>query len=245
MTTRIVTIAERPELADEGIPDEEVWPEYNLHGDVTTLVWQRLYDELPGFQFVLVDGESDQVLAEGHTVPCWWDGDDDTLGSGLDDTLGNAFDRLDAGGGANTLCAVAAEVPPRSQGRGLARALLQAMGTIADRHELTHLIAPVRPSWKERYPITPIERYVTWRWDDGRLFDPWMRVHESLGARVGLTIPRSLRITGSVADWEGWTGLVFPESGSYVFPHGLAPVDIDHDAGTGRYWEPNVWMIHR
>jgi len=245
MTVRIVTVAERPELADLGIPDGEVWPEYNLHGDVTTRLWWRLYDNLPAFQFVLVDGETDQVLAEGHTLPCWWDGEDTTLGSGLDETLEAAFERLDAGGEANTLCAVAAEVPPRSQGRGLARALLEAMGTIADQHGLVHLIAPVRPSWKERYPITPIERYVTWRQDDGRPFDPWIRVHEDLGARLGPTIPRSLRITGTVADWERWTGLVFPESGSYVFPHGLAPVEIGRDTNAGTYWEPNVWMIHR
>ena len=31
---------------------------------------------------------------------------------------------------------------------------------------------------------------------------------------------------------------------AYVFPHGLAPVDIDREADLGAYWEPNVWMIH-
>jgi GNAT superfamily N-acetyltransferase len=245
LTIRIVTVAERPGLAEDGIPDGEVWPEYILHGDATTRLWRRMCEGLPAFQFVLVDGESEQVLAEGHTVPCWWDRDVDPLGSGIDQTLATAFERLDAGEDVNTRCAVAAEVPPRSQGRGLARALLEAMGTIADRHALTHLIATVRPSWKERFPVTPIERYITWRRGDGRLLDPWMRVHENLGARVGPAIPRSLQITGTVEDWDGWTGLLFPETGSYVFPHGLALVDIDRTTGTGRYWEPNVWMIHR
>jgi hypothetical protein len=55
---------------------------------------------------------------------------------------------------------------------------------------------------------------------------------------------RSLLITGSVADWERWTEMVFPESGEYVFPHGLAPLSVDRDAGVGTYWEPNVWMVH-
>ena len=31
---RVVTWAERPELAERGVPSSEVWPEYNLHGDV-------------------------------------------------------------------------------------------------------------------------------------------------------------------------------------------------------------------
>ena len=106
------------------------------------------------------------------------------------------------------------------------------------------MIAPVRPSLKERYPLVPIERYAQWRRLDGVLFDPWMRVHERLGAVVIKPEPRSLRITGSVAEWENWTGMAFPESGDYWFPGGLATVAIDRDAGTGAYWEPNVWMKH-
>jgi hypothetical protein len=34
----------------------------------------------------------------------------------------------------------------------------------------------------------------------------------------------------------------FPEDGTYTFPGGLAPLDVE-DA-VGRYWEPNVWMRH-
>jgi hypothetical protein len=71
-----------------------------------------------------------------------------------------------------------------------------------------------------------------------------MRVHERLGARVLRPEPQSLRITGSVDEWECWTEMSFPESGDYWFPRGLATVRIDHDADTGSYWEPNVWMHH-
>jgi hypothetical protein len=103
----------------------------------------------------------------------------------------------------------------------------------------------VRPSWKERYPLVAIERYAAWRRGDGRLFDPWLRVHERLGADVLRPEPRSLGITSSVGEWEAWTGLAFPESGEYVFPGGLAPLAVDRDADRGSYWEPNIWMRHR
>jgi hypothetical protein len=53
-----------------------------------------------------------------------------------------------------------------------------------------------------------------------------------------------MRITGSVDEWETWTGLALPESGEYVFPRGLAPLTVDRDADLAGYWEPNVWMIH-
>jgi hypothetical protein len=54
-----------------------------------------------------------------------------------------------------------------------------------------------------------------------------------------------MHITGGVSDWEEWTEMSFPESGTYVFPHGLATVEIDRDADLGDYWEPNVWVSHR
>jgi hypothetical protein len=70
----------------------------------------------------------------------------------------------------------------------------------------------------------------------------WMRVHARLGGTVLRPEPRSMRITAPVADWKTWTGLSFPDNGSYVFPRGLAPVTVTD--GTGQYWEPNVWMLH-
>jgi hypothetical protein len=119
------------------------------------------------------------------------------------------------------------------------------MVSIARKHGLDMLIAPVRPSWKVRYPLVPIERYAGWRRDDGLFFDPWMRVHERLGGIVLRPEPHSLRISGTVPEWESWTGMAFPESGEYVFPGGLATVEIDRDEDLGRYWEPNVWMLHK
>jgi hypothetical protein len=53
---------------------------------------------------------------------------------------------------------LAAEVAPDARQRGLAGELLGGMRELAGRQRLRRLIAPVRPSWKERYPLAPIER---------------------------------------------------------------------------------------
>jgi len=244
MSLRVVTWAERPELAARGPASEDVWPEYNLHGDVFDDWWGPLEHELSGYQFALYDEAADEVVAEAHTGPLRWDGDDATLPDGIDEALRRSVAGHRAGERPDTLCAFAAEVAPDGRRAGLAAELLAGMRELARRQGLTRFVAPVRPSWKERYPLTPIERYVRWRRPDGQLLDPWMRLHERLGARVGLPLPRSLRITGSVQEWEAWTGLSLPESGAYVFPHGLAPLHLDREAGHGIYWEPNVWMVH-
>lgn len=170
-----------------------------------------------------------------------WDGSVDDLPAGIDGAIARGFEE----GGANVLCALVIMIPRRLQGSGLSAGAVRAMLELARDRGLEALVAPVRPSWKERYPLVPIEAYAGWRRADGLLFDPWMRVHERLGAAVLKPEPRSLRITGAIADWEEWTGMPFPESGEYSFPGGLTTVSIDRESDRGSYWEPNVWMHHR
>jgi hypothetical protein len=244
VAVRLLTWEERPELASLGPAAEDVWPEYNLHGDVFDEWWTPLLEELPEYQFALFDEDAGVVLAEAHTGPLAWSGDDRELPAGIDDALQRTVTARRSETDVDTLCAFAAEVAPTARQRGMAAQLLAGMSELARRHRLRRLIAPVRPSWKDRYPLAPIERYVTWRRADGQLLDPWMRLHERLGARVATTLPHSMRITGTVDDWETWTGLALPESGDYVFPSGLAPLSVDRDADLATYWEPNVWMIH-
>ena len=245
MSPQVVRYSERPELWDR-IPDlaAEVWPEYNLHGEVLNHYWPRLFTEFTDWQFVLYEPAEDEVLAEGHTIPVGWDGTDSDLGPGIDATMTAGFQLRSAAGQPTALSALAAKIPHRYRNRGLAAVLLQAMGTLAREAGLAHLIAPVRPNLKDRYPTIPIDRYVRWTRADGTPFDPWMRVHTRLGARIGPAIPHSHHITGTVEQWETWTDLRFPETADYVFPRGLATLHIDRDRDLGDYWEPNVWIIH-
>ena len=51
-------------------------------------------------------------------------------------------------------------------------------------------------------------------------------------------------ITGTLTDWERWTGLRFPVSGEYLLPQALQPLRVDVERDEGRYEDPNVWMLH-
>ena len=236
----IATASERPELLEPAWErTRDTLPEYNNHGDVLNEYWPRLTEERPDFQFHLI-GNDDEILARARSIPIRWNGTVEDLPAGIDGAIARGFEEA----GATVLCALVIMVPGDLQGRGVSAMAVRAMGEIARRHGLASLIAPVRPSRKERYPLVPIERYVQWRRHDGPLFDPWMRVHERLGASVLRPEPQSLRITGTVSEWETWTEMSFPESGDYWFPGGLATLRIDRPDQSGGYWEPNVWMHH-
>ena len=57
-------------------------------------------------------------------------------------------------------------------------------------------------------------------------------------------MPEALAVVGTIAEWEAWTGIAFPESGQYVVPGALQPVVIDRERDIGRYDDPNIWMRH-
>lgn len=241
MSWKRFTHTERPDLADRAAESgDEVWPEYNRHGDITNAYWRRMRLDYPGQQFVLYDEDADELVAEGHTLAIDWDGTTGGLPAGFD----GIFERGFTEGPKNTLCAMAAEIWPRHQGGGLATILLELMRDIARGLGCRDLIAAVRPNWKERYPLVPIGDYAAWTRDDGLPFDPWIRVHVRMGGEILLPEPRSLRITGTVAEWEEWTRMQFPVSGEYWFPEGLTTVSIDRETDVGLYYEPNVWLRH-
>jgi hypothetical protein len=243
---RVETLASAPDpdrfLDERGPVVRSAWPEYNLHGDVMNALWGELDERYPQFQFVLMDGED--IAGLGNCVPLRWDGTVEDLPAGIDDAMTRAIEGHRAGVEPNAACALQGVIVPGRQGEGLAARPILAMRDLAREAGLGALIAPVRPNWKERYPLTPIARYAAWTRDDGMPFDPWIRVHVRLGAEILRPVERSLRVTGTVGEWESWTQMAFPETGEYVFPRGLAPLAVDREADRGEYWEPNVWLRH-
>jgi GNAT superfamily N-acetyltransferase len=193
----VIRYTERPELWENTAAiSEEVWPEYNRHGEVLGRYWERLFDEFTEYQFALHDGEAQEVIAEGHTVPCDWDGTTGGLGDGIDAMMAAAFEARAGGRAPTALCALAAEVRPRFQGGGVADRMLDVMSDLARDGGLRNLIAPVRPSRKDRYPITPIEHYVAWTRDNEEPFDPWIRAHVGALDRDAVPERRGVHVPG-------------------------------------------------
>jgi hypothetical protein len=243
--SRVVTVAEQPELVAELLAaDRAAYPTFLMHSAFTE-VWPAVYEEFPEYQFAVLDEQSDQVLAHGNSVPFDWDGDIASLPQSATALAERARSAMRSGVTATALGALQAVVHVDHQGRGLSLNVLGAMAALAGERDLADLFAPIRPTHKERYPLTDMEAYVQWRRSDGLPQDPWMRVHHRLGAEL-VGVPRAwTTVTGSCAQWEAWTGMSLPQSGAYVVPGGLVPIRVDVEANQGSYEEPHVWMRYR
>jgi hypothetical protein len=242
---RAVTLAERPELrADLLAADHAAYPAFLMHSAFAD-VWPSVYEEFPDYQFALLDDSSGALVAHGNSVPFHWDGSVASLPDSATALVERARSARRTGMTPTALGALQAVVHVEHQGQGLSRRVLETMAGLADQRDLADLFAPIRPTHKERYPLTEMEAYAQWRRGDGSPHDPWMRVHHQLGA-VLVGVPRAwATVTGSRAQWEDWTGMSLPQTGSYLVPGGMVPVRIDVEADHGHYEEPHLWMHYR
>jgi GNAT superfamily N-acetyltransferase len=243
MSIEVATVISRPDLEaemDEAFRGE--WPEFIFHDPVSRALADQATDLFPDFNLLaLSDG---RIVAGGWGVLVAWDGTPATLPEGYDGSLTQTVQAAQSASAVNTLVIMAVAVRSGHQGQGLARQVLRDLKDRARSPGLEHVIAPVRPTLKSRYPLTPMLRYASWRRPNGSSVDPWIRIHEAMGAWVLGSAPESMRIVGTVAEWEAWTGMVFPESGDYVVPGALDLVTMDIEQDRGEYLETNLWMEH-
>jgi GNAT superfamily N-acetyltransferase len=244
MALHFPTRAERPgRLPHTASLEEKLWPEFMYHDPILERLFGRVIAEDPEFQFYAWDDEREEVVGVGMAVPASWDGDAASLpDGGLDAVVEARFDEPRAQ--ATVLCAAQILIAPEYRGQALSARMIRRMSEIGRDHGFDKLIAPVRPTLKHAYPLAPMERYIGWRRADGTHVDPWLRTHERLGAVIAKVAPRSSTVPASVAEWEEWTQMSFPDSGPYVVTGALVPVQIDRERDEGIYVEPNVWMVH-
>ncbi|HEX6306391.1 MAG TPA: hypothetical protein VFZ76_19480 [Anaerolineales bacterium] len=242
MDFTISTFKENPQLKGEFERlYREAWPEFLLHMDVKH--WDRLFTTFAEFQ-VLVCDPGDELMAFSNSLPISWNGKPDDLPESIGAIFDRALETDDKSEDANTLVAFTANIGERHQREGLSSKLLRAVKALAANYGYGALIVPVRPILKGRYPLIPMQRYAHWRREDGAPFDPWIRVHWRLGGEILKVEPNARPVSGTIWEWEEWTGMRFPESGEYIVPNALIPVMINREADTGLYQEPAVWVKH-
>lgn len=240
------TTAEDPTLGPEILKLFQAgWTRFLLEDPVSWPLWPELLADFPDFHFAICEPATGRIMAAGMTAPLAWDGENAELTEfGWHWVLRQSLADFRAGRQARTLSAANAVVHPDFRGRGLAEDLVLSMKEIARAHGFARYIAPLRPTQKEKYPLTPIERYAQWTRSDGLPFDSWLRVQKRLGAEIIGPAERSIRIEASLDQWSEWTGLTFPDSGPYVIPGGAVPMTADVERNLGLYVAPSIWVAH-
>lgn len=237
---------DRPDLSNAAAETSNlIWPEFMLHDPVGNDNWMQMYELFPDYQFSIVDESTQQVVGLINSIPLFWEEPLAQLPPrGWDWAIETAVSQGIKGQKPNIQSAIQVAILPQFQGQGASSQMLKVMKSVGQQRGLQALIAPVRPSLKHRYPLIPMEKYASWRREDGLPFDSWLRVHERLGARISHVASHSMEISAAVAEWELWTGMKFPESGDYIIPGALVKITVDRETNRATYIEPNVWMIH-
>lgn len=204
--------------------------------------YEMLLQHYADYQLALIDPQNKYVVAAGNCVPLYCEDMSVLPQEGWDWAVRTAVATMDRE--PNMLIGLAISVPRVHQGKGLARQVIKGMGEMARRRGLAGPFIPVRPSAKHRYPDTDIAEYAGWMNDAGLPFDPWLRSHVAMGARVIGPCARSMSVEEPIGFWESWTGRSFDESGAVTIDGCLVPVEMDVAAGIGRYVEPNIWVAY-
>lgn len=212
MDLDVVTASARPDLDDQAAAAfRQRWPEFIFHDPVPPQYMDRVHAHFADYDiFVLSEG---RVAAGGWGVPFAWTGEPDDLPEGYDAALVRSVEDREAGRHATAFSFMAAAVHPDHDRQGLAAFVLEALTERAVAAGITHVVAPIRPTWKHRYPLVPMAEYATWVRPDGLSIDPWIRTHQRMGARIVQPAPDSMVIPGTVAEWEEWAGMPFPATG--------------------------------
>jgi len=218
-------------------------PVFLAHDVVVARYWPLLAPTFPDYQFCLVEQTSGRAVARGNSIPVAFH---DTWSSlpaeGLDWVLAQGFRDHAEGRRPTVLSALYIVVSDAARGTKLSTRMLATMQQIGRARGFDHLIAPVRPSMKSRYPLIAMADYCRWHTTHGEPFDPWLRVHVRAGGQVVHPCLRAMAVSGTRQQWTAWTGMDFPGDGSYVVPHALVPVTVR--GAEGCYVEPGIWVVH-
>lgn len=225
---------------------KEVWPEFMLHDVVANENWHELFDRFSEYQLALYDTQNSRVAGMGNSFPLRWDDRPENLPEGgWDWAFQEAIKQHKQGVDPNVHCAIQIVVRPDYQSQRLSAPMVEAVRAVTEAKGLGSLIIPIRPSEKHKYPLTSLDDYVTWTTEQGLPFDAWLRVHVRTGARIIKVCHESKTIRGTRAEWEEWTGMKFPQSGEYIIPNALNPIEMSVEKDGGTYLEPNVWIVHQ
>jgi GNAT superfamily N-acetyltransferase len=246
----LVPLRDRPNLRTQVFAEQfqRLWPSFMLKDPSADLYFEQPhFDAYLDTAFAVVDpARPDLAVGRAFAVPFTFgiSGRGELPDEGWDGVIRWAHTDRALGRAANALSALEITLLPSHRGQGNSGVVLDAIRARAGELGLCHMFAPVRPTMKHLEPCAAMQEYAARTNVDGLPADPWLRVHARAGGRIVKVAPTSMVISGTIAEWQRWTGLEFAASEQVIVPGALVPVHVSLEQGHAVYVEPNVWVRH-
>jgi len=222
---------------------QEIWPKIILQSDVVKTYYDQLFQYFPNYQKVCINTEN-EVIGFINTIPIHWEksledlpeeGWDWLIQKGISDYKNNIVP--------NTLGGLQIGISKAYQGRGLSKKIVEIGKSIQRKSKFKNFILPIRPTLKHLHPRLSMEEYLLKK-TAGKIYDPWIRIHNAGGAKIIKVCHRSMVIEGSITDWEKWSGMKFEKTGNYILEGALHEILMDLAASKSIYYEANIWLYY-
>jgi GNAT superfamily N-acetyltransferase len=179
----ITTLAERPDLAGAEV-DVGEWPEFMRHNRISGAYFRQSVKVFPE-TCLIATSQDGAVVADAHAVrfASGGPGRDALPAGGWEQVVVWAFADAARAIMPNTACALSISVAASHQGQGLAGLMLDSLRNAGRDLGLSSLVAPVRPTWKDREPRTSMGEYIARTREDRLPYHPWLRTHVRAGGR--------------------------------------------------------------
>src|SRR5699024_10149586 len=135
-----------------------------------------------------------------NAIAFCWDGNENSLAAGWDKVFEKGIVDFRNKVQPNSLSALAIVIHPEFRGKGLSKRMVRKMKELAAKSNFKNMVAPVRPSLKGMYTLSPMEEYMTWQREDGPSFDARIRTHIKMGAQVIKEAEISMGIPASIKE---------------------------------------------
>ncbi|MCC5947591.1 MAG: hypothetical protein JJT89_03965 [Nitriliruptoraceae bacterium] len=232
---RWTSLAEEPSLVAAARAIERDVP--GFLAELTASMRARLDVQAASSSFVVT---ADRLpVAVVRAVPWSWSGQLGTAPvGGLGQVAAETADVEDP----DTLAVLDVTVAFGARGRGVGRAVLDAVGAEARQMGAERWLVLLRPHAKRDFPLVPFERYLSFVREDGLPFDPWLRTAWRAGLVPAGAASRSLVGRAPLEAWERWMGTPIPGSGPYLVGGAIKPAILETERDEGRYREPHLWV---
>ncbi len=222
---------------------QEIWPKIILQSTVVKEYYDQLFKLFPDYQKVCLNSNN-ELIGFINTIPFYWEKDLKELPEqGWDWLIQKGIADIKNGISPNCLGGLQIGIKKAYQGQGLSRKIVAIGKSIQQENRFKKFILPIRPTLKHIYPSMPMEEYMLLK-KDGIIFDPWIRIHESSGAKIIKVCHESMVIDGTINDWETLSGKKINVSGNCIIDGALNEVQMNLETNQGLYKEDNIWLYY-